>query len=111
MTQHRIENRRSQVTKLSDFPGWPPVPSGPFSNGHSFPISLEQAFVTEIVHTFNNCVVCECLSGKQVVPYRLPMRTATASVALAALLRVNLGKSLHAIGLIEVPQRVELDLL
>jgi hypothetical protein len=80
---------------------WPPQPGGAFDRGYTSPQDLNVP-VSEVGPVRNENVACKCFYMGQPHTFDLPVENREIAEKLAALVRENLGKTVQAIGELEL---------
>ena len=89
--------------KVQDLENWPPKPGEFFETSSATP-APELVIVESVLSVRDNWIIFSCeFAGEEYPCFFLTKERAT-SLMLKAILEANIGKSLHSIGQIEIPE-------
>jgi protein tyrosine phosphatase (PTP) superfamily phosphohydrolase (DUF442 family) len=86
-----------------DLPGWPPQSGGAHKPGDFFPVTTDQVTVETVLRISEGNVMFMCRFGDRSVGYYFFVPHEKTAKQVAAVLSKNVGESLLAIGMMELP--------
>lgn len=89
--------------RVRDLKQWPPQASGAYKGWRLAP-SPEQAIVKRLVHVQNDWIIFSCEFGDELYAFDFETLDDVTLARVKAILEENAGKSLSAIGEMEIPE-------
>ena len=95
------------MLRVMDLPHWPPDSGGSFASGDRFSTSAEEVLIDEVTKVDGTKVTFTCTFDGRKLTYDFAAPSVRTAEKLATILRENVGKTLFAVGVIELPHREE----